>query len=1084
MPKPTKSKLFTIVVLIGLLPLAYLAYASALRGGLEGEARSFFPPGLPGFFPVPLGFERDQVPQEEQVRQAIQEAISAQGEMNLAYLLYDVRPANIRISDDEQVAAAWLVMHDTVSGDPVPSEPGLAFTVRESGAWRAILPGEPGWLEALQTAPPEVLAPEAKAEWLLMYEQAAVDVPSEPLTGYLLPWAAGKVVNLSQSVSHDRYNPSGNAHYAFDFYVYKTMWEIHASKAGTVWLWKDDVSNDDNSGSGNFIVLQDTTTTPVTYQLYLHLAQNSIPPVLKVRGAPVMQGQFIGIADNTGQSTGHHLHFHVHTTSTYYWGKSVDITFADVPINGGRPRRMDAYVNELPYCLSSDVCEEGRASYVSANVVQGDSLPPQGDILNLTTGDVVSTQFILLGGWAQDEGSGIKDIQLIARYNGAWREVGPPQTASPFTYEWDLCSQGVPDGPVSLALRLVDWHGNQAPLAGLKHFTKAYACAPAPPACIPSSNQIALFSQPNFEGQCTLFSTGDHTTTAGFPDDGAASMRVGSGVWATLFSGSSLSGRSGTYLSSDSNLSDDAVGTKTVSSLRVKSRSTLPYVPVPLWPPAGFNIDSTASTSLFWQDAGGGVEFQVRWTGESESLSEWQSQPAWHLGGLAPGSYTWQVRARNANGESDWSSSRALLVSELPFPSQSSAALPYLYDVETQGGWSGTGLWQRDSTPGAAHSGEYAWRYGEGSGTDVSYNGIRTGSLTSPPVRIPSIPSGSSKRPYLRFHYRYQSETQGKHWDQRWLQVSDGGSFRNLLQLSDDPMQYWLQSPYIDLSEFAGKDIRIRFYFTSLDESGNDYEGWYIDDLEVRSASLPECSTNPTTGGVMSATTLQVGQRVSGEICPPGDIDYYVFKGASGDRLVFDVDAHSLGSDLDGILHLLDSDGTSHLASHDDELIGILYDPHLGYHLPWDGDYYLKLQAWNHPEAGGENHAYELSLSVDNTPPTASITYPLPGSTLPLELTVKASASDGDSGISHVEFYWHSADWLNSDWVSLGSDWTGEDGWSMKYSASTEQDGAAFYIRVYDWAGNWTGAGAWELLLSKNPGSRIHLPVITHLARP
>ena len=29
-------------------------------------------------------------------------------------------------------------------------------------------------------------------------------------------------------------------------------------------------------------------------------------------GAPVVQGQLIGVADNTGQSTGHHLHFQLH----------------------------------------------------------------------------------------------------------------------------------------------------------------------------------------------------------------------------------------------------------------------------------------------------------------------------------------------------------------------------------------------------------------------------------------------------------------------------------------------------------------------------------------------------------------------------------------------------------------------------------------------------------------------------------------------------------------------------------------------------------------------------------------------------
>ena len=58
------------------------------------------------------------------------------------------------------------------------------------------------------------------------------------------------------------------------------------------------------------------------------------------------RGQFIGIADDTGVSSGNHLHFMVHTNPSSYWGTSVDITFEDVAINGGRPRIQ----SDLPYC--------------------------------------------------------------------------------------------------------------------------------------------------------------------------------------------------------------------------------------------------------------------------------------------------------------------------------------------------------------------------------------------------------------------------------------------------------------------------------------------------------------------------------------------------------------------------------------------------------------------------------------------------------------------------------------------------------------------------------------------------------------
>jgi murein DD-endopeptidase MepM/ murein hydrolase activator NlpD len=1016
------------------------------------------------------------------VRSAIQQAISERSELVLAYLLYDVQAEEVRISADEQVASAWLVMHEVESGEPLPTEPTIVFAVQEEGHWRAVLPGDEEWLQLLEEAPETVLSADAQEEWLLKSAEVSVELPSAPLGGYLLPWAAGKVVSLSQSVSHDRYTPSGSAHYAFDFYISKTMWEIHASKAGTVWLWKDDVPTDDNSGAGNYIVLQDTTTTPVTYQLYLHLAQNSIPQALKMRGVPVMQGQFIGIADNTGQSTGHHLHFQVHTEPASYWGQSVDIMFNDVTINGGRPRRIDAYINEIPYCWPSDVCLQGQQSYLSGNIVQGDSNPPVGDIINLTTGEVLTEPNLLLAGWGQDLESGLKTIQMIAKYDSLWREIGPQFAVSPVVYDWDLCADQVPDGPVSVALRLTDWHGNQAQLAGLKHFIKAYACPPPPPACVPDPDQVALFSEPNFAGECTLFNPGDYATSGAFPDNQAASLQVGSNVWVTLFAAADYRDRSETFLADDSNLSDNRIGLNSASSLRVKTRSTLPYTPLLLWPAAGFSIPANSSATLFWEDSGGSVEFQARLGGTLEMSTEWQAEPAWHLGGLPQGSYTWQVRARNAAGEGGWSALRTLSVvegeslDETPFP------LPYSYDVEEAStGWSSSGLWQRIEAEAGAHSGQFTWRFGEGEGDQASYDQIRAGGLTSPLLSIPALAPGSIERPYLRFWSRSDTETQGRHWDQRWVQVSEQGRpFENLYQFSDDPLNYWVQSPYLDLSAFAGKDIRIRFYFAALDGIGNAYQGWFIDDIQVSLASLTACtSPGPQTGGPEGAMDLAYADQISGEICPPGDVDYYRFSGLGGDRIVVDIDAHAAGSDLDAVLHLLDADGTSPLAFHDDELLGVLFDPHLGYRLPRDGDYYLKLLAWDHPGAGGNGYGYDLSLFTDETPPAAAFSLPESGASLPLQVTVQADASDDGSGISHVEFFWHSGDWLNADWVNLGSDWSSEDGWSMTFTATAEQEGAAFYIRAYDWAGNWASAGSWDLALSSMPGRPFYLPLIS-----
>lgn len=166
--------------------------------------------------------------------------------------------------------------------------------------------------------------------------------------GYYLPWPGGQTKRVTWSVGHTSCTPQNYCYYAFDF-ADGTMFDVVASKGGYVYHWRDTCANN-NKTCMNSITLEDRSTSPWTYQIYLHLANDSIPKTLKQGGIYVSGGQFIGKADNTGPSTGHHLHFMVVEKSTltackyYCFGKAVDITFKDVDINwhqptqGGRPR--------------------------------------------------------------------------------------------------------------------------------------------------------------------------------------------------------------------------------------------------------------------------------------------------------------------------------------------------------------------------------------------------------------------------------------------------------------------------------------------------------------------------------------------------------------------------------------------------------------------------------------------------------------------------------------------------------------------------------------------------------------------------
>lgn len=444
-------------------------------------------------------------------------------------------------------------------------------------------------------------------------------------------------------------------------------------------------------------------------------------------------------------------------------------------------------------------------------------------------------------------------------------------------------------------------------------------------------------------------------------------------------------------------------------------------------------------------------DFGAGWTG---GLDDWMitiDEPGWHTVKLI-------VDPDGAIEESDESNN----VWERDFYWMPSA--PYFDDMESgTDGWTATGLWHLVDTSSLYHeaySGSRSWWYGQDATGDYDTGGANSGDLTSPAVYIPD--SGY----YLRFRYWYETETQGPDWDQRWVQISvDGGEFIDVWHLYDDVQRWWLQSPAIDLSAYAGHTMQVRFRFDTLDAMYNDYRGWYIDDFDISSTPPPSCNdTHEPNDTPADATTISYGQTLYADICPPGDYDFYQFVGSAGDKVVVNVDAQVDGSWLDSFIYLLDSDGSTVLAFNDDEPTS--YDSRLGYELPRDGTYYIKVRDYWHPSTGGPDYFYSIDLVTDDTPPSAEITSPQSGAWLDPNLEViTASATEDGSGVNRVEFLWHDGDWENSQWVWLGKDEDGSDGWEFPFDTSSEpeQQGAAFYVWAFDWAGNWTGAGAWSL---------------------
>ncbi|MCC6455575.1 MAG: cadherin-like domain-containing protein [Caldilineaceae bacterium] len=97
-----------------------------------------------------------------------------------------------------------------------------------------------------------------------------------------------------------------------------------------------------------------------------------------------------------------------------------------------------------------------------------------------------------------------------------------------------------------------------------------------------------------------------------------------------------------------------------------------------------------------------------------------------------------------------------------------------------------------------------------------------------------------------------------------------------------------------------------------------------------------------------------------------GDLDIFRITGAVGDVITATVAAESLGSFLDSVLTLYDSDGETVLAENDD-FNG--FDSQIEFVLPHPGPFFLTLRDYG--GADGPDYFYSLGLAGNSTPPGA-----------------------------------------------------------------------------------------------------------------
>ncbi len=385
---------------------------------------------------------------------------------------FDYRIDHVQVQDDGQMAIVWLAAEDPETGELLAREPELSLAVRDkAGHWQVMLEDDPKFLEAFISFQ---YAEKSVQGDLLPPEDGRI-TSGTVFGGYYLPWAEGLEKRLTWSVGHSSCYPTYYCTHAFDL-ADGTMFPIMAAKGGTVFHFRDSCPNN-TSTCTNSITLQDRSTTPWTYQIYLHIAQNSVPEHLREVGTPVMQGQYIANVDNTGYSTGHHVHFMVVTENTRYfssgmqsvWGVAEDITFRDVSINwheptqGGRPR--------LAYEAAS-YGGEGQTYYVSGNKP---AFAPTGGLTAPATKTYITNQNLTVSGWGQQD-AGVVKMEILANYDGPWVQIGSEQTANPFSTTVNLCNTTIPNGPFQLALRVWDDKGNPSGILTPRKLIKNVEC--------------------------------------------------------------------------------------------------------------------------------------------------------------------------------------------------------------------------------------------------------------------------------------------------------------------------------------------------------------------------------------------------------------------------------------------------------------------------------------------------------------------------------------------------------------------------------------------------------------------------------
>jgi subtilisin family serine protease len=160
--------------------------------------------------------------------------------------------------------------------------------------------------------------------------------------------------------------------------------------------------------------------------------------------------------------------------------------------------------------------------------------------------------------------------------------------------------------------------------------------------------------------------------------------------------------------------------------------------------------------------------------------------------------------------------------------------------------------------------------------------------------------------------------------------------------------------------------------------------------LNVHTAQPPVVAPDDHGNNAATATAVNVGGAVAGQIGAGGDRDWFKFQAVAGRGYVFRT---QLGTLPDSVLTLYDRNGATALATNDD-YAGLGLASQINWTAPASGTYYLEVKAFS----GSQTGSYSLDVRTRNSAPVLAAIADQTMSVRQdaLSIPLKATDTDGD----------------------------------------------------------------------------------------